>query len=80
MRLSRYLKLNGLSEGEFAARVPVAHSTVWRITRGQMSPRPPLRQRIVAATRGEVSEAELLLEGSGIPDDSRDDSSESEAA
>jgi transcriptional regulator with XRE-family HTH domain len=70
MRLSRYLKVYNLSESEFAGRVPVAHSTVWRITRGQMAPRPPLRRRISETTRGEVTEAELLLEGSGIPEDS----------
>jgi transcriptional regulator with XRE-family HTH domain len=76
MRLSRHLKIRGLSEAEFAALVPCSHSTVWRITRGQMAPREPLRRRIAAATRGEVSEAELLLEGSGIPEDTL----ESEAA
>lgn len=69
MRLSRYLIKHGLTEAEFARRAKVAPSTVWRVVRGQMIPRAELRRQLAAATGGEVSEGDLLLDGAGIPEE-----------
>jgi transcriptional regulator with XRE-family HTH domain len=66
MRLSRYREVNRLTTGAFARLAGVAHSTVWRLERGLTVPQAATRAKISVATRGEVSEQELILEGSGL--------------
>lgn len=68
MRLTRYREIQGLSTGAFARLADVAYSTIWRLERGLTVPQAATRAKIVAATHREVSEQELILEGSGLPE------------
>lgn len=68
MRLSRYREIHGLSVSQLGRLAKVAHSTVWRLERGLTVPQASTRAKLVSATHGEVSERELVLEGSGLPD------------
>lgn len=77
MLLTRHRQMHGLSVGRFAKLAKVACSTLWRLEHGQAVPQAATRARIVAATRGEVSEQELIMQGSGLagptaPDDAEE--------
>ena len=69
MRLKEWLSHTGMSVPEFASRAGVAHTTIYRILCGGYHPRRPLRERIVSATGGDVTEAELLVEAALGPGD-----------
>lgn len=62
MRLSDWLSTSGMNPTQFARQAGVAHTTVLRILAGNYHPQRDTRRRIVNATGGEVTEAELLVE------------------
>lgn len=55
MDLSRYLKLNQLTDDEFAVQVGATPFAVGKWRRGERSPRKPFMQKIMAATNGTVT-------------------------
>lgn len=62
MQLSAYLSFQGLNVLQFARKAGIAHTTVSRLLRGEVIPRRPTIKKIAAATDGQVSERELLIE------------------
>jgi transcriptional regulator with XRE-family HTH domain len=52
--LSTYLAENGIKEPDFARRLNVAQSTVWRLARGKVRPSLDLATLIERETGGEV--------------------------
>ena len=62
MKLSTYLSRNDLSREQFAAKAGVARTTVMRLLDHGMVPRRATAEKIVTATDGQVSEADLHLE------------------
>ena len=61
MHLKTYMHQHGLSKREAARSIGVAHSTLWRILNGFCIPNANTRTKIAQATRGAVSERDLLL-------------------
>ena len=62
MRLEAYLKAKDIKPVEFAGRVGVAPSTIYRLLNGERSPGLPLLQSISKATNGEVAPNDILDE------------------
>ena len=62
MKLSDYLTAHSLTRARFAELAGIAHTTVSRILDQGMVPRRDTCERISEATRGEVSEGDLLIE------------------
>lgn len=62
MKLSDWLSQSGMNPTRFARQAGMAHTTVLRILNGGYHPQKETRLRIVRATGGEVTEAELLVE------------------
>ncbi len=60
MKLSAWMTKTETTATALAEKVGVSHTTIGRIARGEMEPRPDTRRRIVKATGGEVTEIELL--------------------
>lgn len=60
MKLTRYLKKNGLTISDFARMVEVTESSVSKWCRGERTPRGSHMRKIVAATAGEVSPNDFL--------------------
>ncbi|MGN6290423.1 MAG: helix-turn-helix domain-containing protein [Sphingopyxis terrae] len=62
MRLKAYLSLEGNSASKLAEEVGVAVSTITRAASGETLPNPPTRKRILEATGGAVTAADLFAE------------------
>lgn len=63
MRLIDHLKATDQTVPAFAALVGEAENTIRKIVYGQRQPSLPLAVKIVAATEGKVSAADLMLDG-----------------
>lgn len=61
MKLIDYLKGNGETVSDFAARAEEPENTIRKIVYGQRQPSLPLAVKISELTGGAVTEAELLL-------------------
>jgi transcriptional regulator with XRE-family HTH domain len=55
MRLSKFLRLSGMSQGAFAKAIGVQQSTVSRYVSGVKQPSLDVLKRITRATSGEVT-------------------------
>ena len=62
MRLSEYLKSNGIPQIEFARKIRVTQAAVSRYADGLIFPSPDVLIRIEKATRGAVTAMDLLAE------------------
>jgi len=60
MRLSEYLARNDLSPETFAAKVGVHPTTIYRLLNGTTIPKRENMKKIIAATMGEVTAADLI--------------------
>ena len=60
MKLSKYLKLHGLTHKEFADMVGVSRPTITIILNGHKNPSPLLTKTIQEITKGEVSFDDLF--------------------
>lgn len=61
MKLSIFLKKNGLTAKAFALQIGVSPSTIWRIVKLGAMPRMSLARKIKLATLGAVSYEDYLL-------------------
>ena len=59
--LTAYRQRRSLSLDAFAALARTTKSTIWRIENGQQTPSVGLLHRLVQATGGEITGAELLI-------------------
>jgi transcriptional regulator with XRE-family HTH domain len=62
MKLVDYLRVNQITQAEFAARIGTTAATVNRIVRGKVTPRRALMTTICEVTKGEVQPLDLLLD------------------
>lgn len=65
MKLGDYLEKNSIKKKDFAKRVGITRVSLHRIIHGKQTPRPGLLSRIIGATGGEVTLAELIAFESG---------------
>jgi len=66
MKLSQFLATNNLSRRSLAERAGVARTTIMRLLDHGMVPQHATAQKLVAATEGLVSEAELAAEAAEV--------------
>lgn len=64
MMLQDWLDRTNTTASALAREVGCSHTTIIRIARGEIEPRPAMRRRIVEATAGQVAEVELVKLGS----------------
>ena len=60
MRLAAYLKKHGISKEEFAAKIGVHPTTIYRLVRGGNFPKLATCATITAATDGKVTANDFL--------------------
>jgi predicted transcriptional regulator len=67
MRLSVYLAKNQLNPEQFAAKVGVHPTTIYRLLSGATIPKRQNLKKIIAATEGEVDIGDLMFAVSAEP-------------
>jgi transcriptional regulator with XRE-family HTH domain len=67
MRLSEYLAKNGMNPEQFAARVGVHPTTIYRLLSGATIPKRQNLKKIIEATKGEVDISDLMFAVSQEP-------------
>lgn len=67
MRLSEYLANNKMNPEQFAARVGVHPTTIYRLLSGATIPKKQNLKKIIAATQGEVDIRDLMFTVSSAP-------------
>ena len=60
MKLKLYLKDKGEKPADFAKRVGVAHTTIWRAMNGKTTPTPDTFRAIKKATRSKVTANDFI--------------------
>jgi transcriptional regulator with XRE-family HTH domain len=60
MKLSDYLKKEGLSDAEFARQLGVGRSSIGRYAAGKRKPRWEVLARIAKVTRGKVTALDFM--------------------
>lgn len=55
MKLSEYLKINGIRIGDFASKIGVTEQAVYKYVRGERLPRPAVMAAISAESGGAVT-------------------------
>jgi transcriptional regulator with XRE-family HTH domain len=66
MNLRDFMRHHAIAPVEMSRLAGVDHSTLWRLLNGKGIPNRKTREKIAAATKGQVSERDLLREAAEV--------------